>query len=68
MASGLISSQQMEMCEKTPRSLGVMEQLQHRRDKAVLELQEIDAAIAMFEKHPEFEQCLTQLARCGIYR
>lgn len=53
-------------CEK-PR-LTIAEDLQVQRDRKVKELEEIDAAIALFKKHPEVEQCLTQLAKCGIYR
>jgi hypothetical protein len=68
MGNGMATSSPQEMCLKEARPLGVMEQLRHRRYKAVAELQEIDATIAMFEKHPEFEQCLSQLSRVGIYR
>jgi hypothetical protein len=46
----------------------VMEQLRQRREKTVQELAEIESTISLFEKHPEFERCLTQLARVGIYR
>ena len=50
------------------KPLGVMEQLCQKRDRLVEQIAEVEATIAMFEKHPEFEQCLTQLSRCGIYR
>jgi hypothetical protein len=54
---------------KSPERLqqsSVMDQLRQRREKAVQELAEIESTISLFEKHPEFEQCLTQLARVGI--
>jgi len=59
------------MCEREipeTRPATVLEQLQNKRDKAVKQLAEIDAAIELFKLHPEVEQCLTQLSRCGIYR
>jgi hypothetical protein len=57
------------MCEaKSLRSLGVMEQLNIRKEKTMQELDEINKTIEMFSAHPEFEQCLSQLARVGIYR
>jgi hypothetical protein len=46
----------------------IAEDLQIRRDRKVAELAEIDTAINLFNEHPEVEQCLTQLAKCGIYR
>ncbi|MDD5394901.1 MAG: hypothetical protein PHE17_17935 [Thiothrix sp.] len=64
---GLIQAPQM--CEtKSLRNLGVMEQLNIRKEKATQELDEINKTIEMFSAHPEFEQCLSQLARVGIYR
>lgn len=53
-------------CEAMP--LGVMEQLQCKRDQAVKQLEEIDKAIEVFKQHPEVELALTQLSRVGIYR
>jgi hypothetical protein len=64
--SPMVSGPQ-EIC-KEARRMTILEELQHRRQKCVQELSEVDAAIEIFNKHPEVEQCLTQLARCGIYR
>jgi hypothetical protein len=50
------------------RKPSIMEKLQQKRDKCKQELVEIENTITLFEKHPEFEQCLTQLSRIGIYR
>jgi hypothetical protein len=58
-------------CEKAVseiRETSIMNKLLRKREKAVAELTELDATIKLFKQHPEFEQCLTQLARCGIYR
>lgn len=57
-----------ECCEIDSRRTTIAEDLQLRRDRKVAELAEIDAAIDLFKQHPEVEQCLTQLAKCGIYR
>jgi len=67
MPSGLIAQ---DSCEKEVevRQASVMEQLRIKRDRAIKQVKEIEEAIALFEAHPEFEQCLTQLARVGIYR
>lgn len=66
MGSGVSSKPEMGCEEARPAS--VMEQLRHRRDKAIAEVKQFEETIALFEAHPEFEQCLSQLARCGIYR
>lgn len=66
MSSALVSK--AECCKSEARRLTSAEDLRHRRDRKIAELAEIDAAIALFEKYPEVEQCLTQLAKCGIYR
>lgn len=56
-------------CELAPaKRLSISEELQHRRNKLIQELAEVDAAIVAFQKNPEIEQCLTQLSRIGIYR
>ena len=60
--------QAKQACVGEARPLGVMEQLNMKRERLVKEMEEVAATIAMFEKHPEFEQCLTQLSRVGIYR
>lgn len=53
-------------CE--PAKLTLAQELQRKRDKVTKQLAEIDTTIYLFAKHPEVEQCLTQLAKCGIYR
>ncbi len=67
MPSGLVSKAS-ECAISEVKSLGVMEQLVNKRDRLHEQIAEVEDTIAMFEKHPEFEQCLTQLSRCGIYR
>ena len=64
--SELSCAKSAAICEAKP--LGVMEQLCQKRDRLNEQVADVEATIAMFEKHPEFEQCLTQLSRCGIYR
>jgi len=54
--------------ESINRKPSIMEKLQQKRQKCMTELKEIENTLALFEKHPEFEQCLTQLSRIGIYR
>jgi len=63
---GLIKGGGAKVCEAKP--LGVMEQLIVKKERLAEQMAEVDSTIVMFEKHPEFEQCLTQLARVGIYR
>jgi len=63
---GLAKNAGAQICEAKP--LGVMEQLIVKKERLAQQVAEVDATIEMFEKHPEFEQCLTQLARVGIYR
>jgi hypothetical protein len=65
MSSNILACE-TQVCEARPAT--VLEQLHGKRERAVQQLAEIDAAIELFNKHPEVEQCLTQLARCGIYR
>ncbi len=66
--SGLVSSTPQTCAISEAKPLGVMEQLVNKRDRLNEQVAEVEATIAMFQKHPEFEQCLTQLSRCGIYR
>jgi hypothetical protein len=57
-----------ESKEVITRKPSIMEKLQQKKEKCQAELKEIENTITLFEKHPEFEQCLTQLSRIGIYR
>ena len=62
-------------CAKPPQTLSVgraerpsvMIELQHRREDAAQRLQDIDAAIELFEKQPELEKALTSIGRLGIH-
>jgi hypothetical protein len=62
----MISKNTQAMCDAKP--LGVLEQLQVKRGHLLQKIAEVDKTIEVFTKHPEFEQCLTQLSRVGIYR
>jgi hypothetical protein len=66
--SGLVEANQCAKSTGSARRLSIAEELQVRRGKLVEELAEVDKSIELFAAHPEFEQCLTQLARVGIYR
>jgi hypothetical protein len=46
----------------------ILEQLIENRDALQKQLEEINETIKTMEKYPEFEKCLTQLSRAGIYR
>ena len=60
------ASEKLASCDA--RRLSIAEELQVKRDNLVKQLAEVDKSIELFTAHPEFEQCLTQLARTGIYR
>lgn len=66
---GLVARQTTAECAiSSPKPLGVLEQLQVRKQEITDQLETINKAIDLFTKTPEMEQALTCLSRIGIYR
>lgn len=56
-------------CEESPvERPSIMQDLVMKKARLEKEIAEVDFTIELFTKHPEMEQCLTQLSKVGIYR
>jgi hypothetical protein len=54
--------------EIAAKEASIIERLIVKRDALQKQLEEINETIETMEKYPEFEKCLSQLSRAGIYR
>lgn len=61
------AKQKQELAVGRSERPSVMIELQRRREDAVQRLQDIEAAIELFEKQPELEKALTSIGRLGIH-